>query len=76
MWILDKEFILQTREGSLFQIKGISHKKAKMIREHKTEKWQMGEMTTASTTYMAVTKIPSSKSKEQRLYMLRYTHSF
>lgn len=33
LWITDKEFILQIREGNLFQIKGISHKKDKIMRE-------------------------------------------
>lgn len=33
--ILDKEFIMQTRGGSLFQLKGISDRKDKIMRECK-----------------------------------------
>ena len=39
MGILDKKFITQTREESLLQIKGLSDRKDKIMRESKIKQW-------------------------------------
>lgn len=42
---------MQTRGGSLFQLKGISDRKDKIMRECKIKEWQMVEITTAPAIY-------------------------